>query len=70
MNIFENDEDSINSPKHKNSLTEFLIENPEGVGEDKISRLLNLPKEKVEEILASALAKMKRKMIIGENDEV
>jgi hypothetical protein len=64
----EQAEDTINSPKHDNSLIKFLVENSDGVAEDKIARVLDLTKDEVATILTKALAKMREKMVKGDEE--
>ena len=51
--------DFILSPKHGNSLKAFLTENPTGVADSTICRLLDLNIHELREVYAQALLKLK-----------
>ena len=59
------DDDFINSPSHKNSLRVFMSKNIEGVDNARISKVLMITEEEVEEAYQSALAKIKEQMTTG-----
>lgn len=61
----EMDEDFINSPSHRNSLKVFMSKNPEGVDNSRISKVLMISEEEVEEAYQAALAKIKEQMTTG-----
>jgi hypothetical protein len=61
----DNDEDFINSPSHRNSLRAFVNKNPEGVDNARISKVLMITEEEVEEAYQIALAKIKEQMTTG-----
>jgi hypothetical protein len=57
------EEDYIRCPKFNNSLAKYLAKNSEGVENSVIARLLMIPEEKVEEIYADAVKRLKREMV-------
>lgn len=56
------EEDYIRCPKCSNSLTKFLAKNSDGVDDSVIARLLMVTEEKVQEIYAEAVKKLKEEM--------
>lgn len=56
------EEDYVRSPKCSNSLTKFLVKNPDGVEDNIISRLLMMPEEKVKEVYAEAVKMLQEEM--------
>lgn len=61
----QDEEDYVRCPKFNNSLTKFLVKNSEGVENSVIARLLMIPEEKVEEIYAEAIRKLRDEMKDG-----
>lgn len=57
-----NDEDFIDYPKFKNSLSKLIEKNPDGVDTETIAKALNMSKEEVEEIYMSAIQKLKNNL--------
>jgi len=56
------EEDFIKSPKFQNSLNKFMNENPDGVEESAIARLLLLSEEEVNKIYNESVAELKEKL--------
>jgi hypothetical protein len=56
------DEDFVKSPKFDNSLARFVEENPEGVDDATIARLLMISEEEVRAIYAEAIQKLQKAM--------
>lgn len=56
------DVDFINSPKHDNSLKEFLKQNPNGASDAVICKALCISQEEFDKLLNSAMIKMKATM--------
>lgn len=54
-----NDEDFIDYPKFKNSLSKLIEKYPEGVEIHTIAKVLNMTEEEVEETYQSAIQKLK-----------
>jgi len=54
----EEDEDFIDYPKFKNSLTKLIEKYPEGVDQETIAKVLMMSEEEVEETYASAIKKL------------
>jgi hypothetical protein len=59
----KNDSDYINSPKYSNSLSLFLKDNPNGVKDKVICRLLDINQDQLEEIFKSAMNKLRQKIV-------
>lgn len=55
--------DYINSPKHSNSLSVFLKDNPNGVKDKMICKLLDLSQSELDEIFKSAMTKLRQKIV-------
>lgn len=53
------EEDFIDYPKFKNSISKLIEKYPEGVDTETIAKVLNITPEKVEEIYDSAIKKLK-----------
>ena len=54
----EEDEDFIDYPKFKNSLSKLIEKYPEGVDKETIAKVLMMSEEEVEETYASAIKKL------------
>jgi hypothetical protein len=54
-----NDEDFIDYPKFKNSLSKLIEKYPDGVETETIAKVLNMTEEEVEETYMSAIQKLK-----------
>jgi predicted metallo-beta-lactamase superfamily hydrolase len=54
-----NDEDFIDYPKFKNSLSKLIEKHPEGVDVQTIAKVLNMTEEEVEKTYQSAIQKLK-----------
>jgi flagellar motor switch protein FliG len=54
-----NDEDFIDYPKFKNSLSKLIEKYPDGVGTETIAKVLNMTEEEIEETYMSAIQKLK-----------
>lgn len=61
--LIDNDEDYIHSPSNNNSLKEFVLNNPDGVDNDKIARVLLLSTEEVDLIYHQAILKIRNKLL-------
>lgn len=61
------DPDFINSPKHGNSLRTLLKQNPNGVSESIICRVLSITPEELQSIYLNAIMKL-RSHLGEEND--
>jgi hypothetical protein len=59
----KNDVDYINSPKYSNSLSLFLKDNPNGVKDKVICRLLDINQDQLEDIFKSAMSKLRQKIV-------
>ena len=55
-----NDDDYIHCPRLKNSLTNMVNTNPEGVDNERIAKVLLITEEEVEELYQSALRKLRK----------
>lgn len=60
------EEDYIRCPKCSNSLNKFLAKNSEGIEDSQIARLLMIPEEKVQEVYAEAVQKLREEMVEDE----
>lgn len=60
------DPDFIVSPKHGNSLKRFLDENPNGVENAVVARVMKLSEQEVEETFQRALIKLREAMQVNE----
>lgn len=60
--MIETDEDFIYCPRLGNSLKKLMEKNPEGVDDERISKVLLLEEEEVEGIFASAISKIRKHM--------
>jgi len=56
------DPDYIHSPKHENSLRILLDQNPEGVNDAMICKVLCLTQKELDDIYESAILKLKEGM--------
>lgn len=54
-----NDEDFIDYPKFKNSLSKLIEKYPDGVDTETIAKVLNMTEKEVEETYMSAIQKLK-----------
>lgn len=54
-----NEEDFIDYPKFKNSLSKLIEKYPEGVDTQTIAKVLNMTEKEVEETYQSAIKKLK-----------
>jgi hypothetical protein len=57
-----NDEDFIDYPKFKNSLSKLIEKYPDGVDTETIAKVLNMTEEEVEETYMSAIQKLKENL--------
>lgn len=58
----QNDEDFIDYPKFKNSLSKLIEKYPDGVDTETIAKVLNMTEEEVEEIYQNAILKLKNNL--------
>lgn len=63
--MIETDEDYINCPHSKNSLRVLIQKNPDGISNERISKVLMITEKEVEEAYESALSKIKAKLTAG-----
>lgn len=56
------EEDYIRSPKNSNSITKFLMKNPDGVEDSVIARLLVMSEESVKKIYEEAVKILRKNM--------
>lgn len=57
-----NDEDFIDYPKFKNSLSKLIEKYPDGVDTETIAKVLNMTEEEVEETYQNAILKLKNNL--------
>lgn len=57
-----NDEDFIDYPKFKNSLSKLIEKYPDGVDNETIAKALNMTKKEVEETYQKAIEKLKNNL--------
>lgn len=57
-----NNENFIKSNKYHNSLSNFLIENPDGVEDSVIAKVLLMSEDEVKEVYAQAVVKLRELM--------
>jgi hypothetical protein len=57
-----NDEDFIDYPKFKNSLSKLVEKYPDGVDTETIAKVLNMTEEEVEETYQNAILKLKNNL--------
>lgn len=62
------EKDYIESPKHDHSLKKLLQENPDGVSDKVIAKVLKISLTEMEEYYRSAIIKLRN--ALGEKDEV
>ena len=58
----QSDEDFIYCPRLGNSLTNLINKNPEGVDNERISKVLLISEEEVESTFTSAIQKLRKMM--------
>lgn len=58
----QNDEDFIDYPKFKNSLSKLIEKYPDGVDTETIAKVLNMTEEEVEETYQNAILKLKNNL--------
>lgn len=61
----EKDEDFINSPNYRNSLSYFISKHPDGVSNDRIAKALMISEEEVEKLYQSAILKLRENLVKG-----
>lgn len=57
-----NDEDFIDYPKFKNSLSKLIEKYPDGVDTETIAKVLNMTEDEVETIYQNAILKLKNSL--------
>ena len=65
----DTDPDFIVSPKHGNSLKRLLSNNPNGISDGTICKVLKLSQEEVDKAYASAILKLRKVMGNDDKDE-
>lgn len=61
--LIQESEDYIRCPKCGNSLSRFLMKNPDGIENATISRLLMIPEEQVEKVYEEAIEMLRKDMV-------